>query len=468
MINGYRPKALDKMKTFGEMFQDLKSRKKIIVDPGKNTVKILVLNENNEILYFYSFPSKLDNPMFLPADQPKEGQFFITIPNKIKTPSGRLKDAYYILGEQVNPGDGKVEFKADKNTFHHRLCVLAAVHLFVEDNEDVDLVVGYPSENYKNENLKNDYVNSILMGDEISNLEKSELIPPGTITLNVNGKVKTFHIKNVTPYQEGLGQLTIHHTRYMSLANEAQKKGKKTKESQSKFLDSDITTIFIDLGGYNANLHMRKGEVYSGHESVDKIGVNILEKKYLIPFFRRAIKNPAILEKIKDIDWHQVIGSGKIFGQTELDGLKVEELLEDAIMSFIERELIPEINQVYDKDIVEDEQIALVFLGGGSARIKPFLEYAFKDKLEKGLVSFSPAPLWDNVVTYAFLYYGGLAQKLHSVATENDGVQLEEAKKHFNLIRSSLVVNGGKQEFISQHAFKSQVKENFDFLSSIK
>ena len=98
MINGYRPKALDKMKTFGEMFQDLKSRKKIIVDPGKNTVKILVLNENNEILYFYSFPSKLDNPMFLPADQPKEGQFFITIPNKIKTPSGRLKDAYYILG----------------------------------------------------------------------------------------------------------------------------------------------------------------------------------------------------------------------------------------------------------------------------------------------------------------------------------------------------------------------------------
>lgn len=460
VVKQFQPKTIGEQEN-ANLLDVLTSRKKIFVDPGKNTVKVLVLDELNEIKHFYAFPSKLSDVRKFATETPKEGQFFIKVKNgrKVmplnKKEEPKYYDRYCVLGN----GGASVETESDKNTFHHRLCIYTAIHQFVEDGEEVDLIIGYPTDNYGNSDLRKNYIDGVLKGNGVMNVKGDEPVAPGTISLEVNGVLKTFYIREVDVFQEGLGFLTLQYLAYQAQLEAINgKKDSKRKKNTPEILQ----TIFVDIGGYNINLHIRENGAYTQHTSLDKVGINILHKE-LIEAFRNEISDGAILDKIENIDWNEAISTQKILGQTEIGSLDVAEFLLVTIDSFIRKHVVEEIKQKFYKDIIKNEHIALVFLGGGSLRLQPYLESILDEKAENGTLSFSPVPLWDNVLSYAFLYFTKKSQlvKSNTLSAEDQQALIN----HLQTTCLALVENGSNVGFIQEHLFKSSCSsiysENF-------
>lgn len=458
-VNGYKPKCIGQTKmSFEELCKDLTARKKIIVDPGKNTVKILVLDENNNIVCFYSFPSKLEPVNSFASDTPLDGQYFVTIKNGKSVPTSnggqRYIDNKYILG--TGASNEYIEIEADKNTFHHRLCILTAIHQFVKDGEEIDLVVGYPSTNYRNADLRNQYIDSIMRGEEIVDVLGEENLAPGTIKLTVNGCEKTFYIRDIEVFQEGLGHLTLQANRIKERQMEVNaKKTKAKKQATPVNQNVPLTTVFIDIGGYNINLHVREKGTYTDHTSLDKVGINFLHDD-LEKAFRSQIKDGTLLSRINTIDWNHVIETNTIFGQENIGGIDVYTFLYETIGYFIDKKVIRAINKELYLNIDNNDQIELVFLGGGSKRINRFIDHALESKKKKGLISFSPVPVWDNVLSYAFLYFNKKAELLMK-----SGIPKEEWDRHMNEMYSLLTTvryvissDGSNEEYVKNATFK--------------
>lgn len=462
VLKNYQPKAVgEDTNTSADLLNNVISRKKIIVDPGKNTVKVLVLDELNEIKHFYAFPAKLNDIEKFVTETPKEGQFFIKIKNgkKViplnKKEEPRYYDKFYVLGN----GAKSVATTSDKNTPHHRLCIYTAIHQFVEDGEEIDLIIGYPTDNYGNAQLRKNYIDGVLKAEGVMNNKGDEPVAPGTISLEVNGVFKTFYIREVDVFQEGLGFLTLKY-----LNNQAQQEAANGKKEvkRKKPTPEILQTIFVDIGGYNINLHVREGSAYTDHTSLDKVGINILHKE-LKSAFRSKITDGVFLDRIENIDWNEAISTGKILGRTEIAGINVTEFLENTIDSFIRNKVVQEIKDRFYVDIVENEQIALVFLGGGSLRLQPYLESILADKVENNTLSFSPVPLWDNVLSYAFLYFSKKAKLVdRSKPLNNDEIAF---LTHLQTTCVALVEQGSEDKFIQEHMYKSSCSsiytENF-------
>lgn len=457
-VNGYKPKCIGQTKmSFEELCKDLTARKKIIVDPGKNTVKILVLDENNNIIYFYSFPSLLEPVARFTSDTPLDGQYFVTIKNgkSIPTENGeqRYIDRNYILG--TGASSEYIEIEADKNTFHHRLCILTAIHQFVNDGEEVDLIVGYPTSNYQNADLRNQYIDSIMRGEEIVDVLGEENLAPGTIKLTVNGCEKTFYIRDIEVFQEGLGHLTLQAARIKEVEEKQKQKAKAKKQIKPVNTNEDLTTIFIDIGGYNINLHVRKKGTYTDHTSLDKVGINYLHDD-LKRAFRSQITDGSLLSRIDTIDWGHVIETNTIFGREDIGGINVYTFLYETIGYFIDKKVIRAINKELDLNIGNNDQIELVFLGGGSKRINRFIDHELEGKKKKGLISFSPVPVWDNVLSYAFLYFNKKAELLMK-----SGIPKAEWDRHMNEMyslttttRYVIASDCSNEEYVKKATFK--------------
>lgn len=147
----------------------------IIVDAGKNTIKVGEITSNGEITYLSSFPSKIKKVMNTIVDfsDVDDKSFFVEYGNR-----------KYLVGETGTEYD----FSRNKKSNHHRICTYTAISNLVENGDTINLIIGSPY---------NDVTNK---SKEIKDFYKSS----GRITITTNGETKTFSIFDVFVYSEGL------------------------------------------------------------------------------------------------------------------------------------------------------------------------------------------------------------------------------------------------------------------------
>ncbi|MED0951323.1 ParM/StbA family protein [Bacillus mobilis] len=320
----------------------------IIVDPGKNAVKVFSLKASGELEKVFSFPSKTEAKRnFRSIDGSSALQFKVEIDGK-----------KYIVGEGVKR---TYNFDVTKNNEHHKLCVLTAIANVVEkDNEKIDLVVGYPSSDHENEKQRKEF-EELIVGDK-----------KGEISLHLNDEKKTFTINLINVKPEGMGL-------YPRMQSKVQK-----------------NFHIIDIGGQNVNYreYDAKGNTVNSC-SLDKAGINHLEQ-YIKTELRKVVQADEI--NVSELDVLQSISDGRIVEITNIDGYKDSaEFIEDIVSSFIEIRIIDELS---GRGIsIEQKGHYIIFTGGGSLRLQNYLKDLLPNNTSN--MDFSSTAKWDNCISYS-------------------------------------------------------------------
>ncbi|HDR7922601.1 ParM/StbA family protein [Bacillus cereus] len=320
----------------------------IIVDPGKNAVKVFSVKEDGTLDKVFSFPSKTEAKRnFRGIDGSSALQFKVEI-------NGQK----YIVGEGVKR---TYNFEITKNNDHHKLCVLTAIANVVEkDNEKIDLVVGYPSSDFENEKQRKEF-EELLLGDK-----------KGEISLHLNDEKKTFTISSITVKPEG-----------MALFPRMQSKEQKNFH-------------IIDIGGQNVNYreYDAKGNTVNSC-SLDKAGINHLEQ-YIKTELRKVVQADEI--NVSELDVLQSISDGRIVEVNNIDGYKDSaEFIEDVVCNFIEIRIIDELS---GRGVsIEQKGHYIIFTGGGSLRLENYLKSLLPHNTSN--MDFSKTAKWDNCISYS-------------------------------------------------------------------
>lgn len=336
---------------------DLKNTvdKIIIVDPGKNAVKIFAFNTNYELIKRYSFPSKtMKKRTFADIDGSSEDQYKIELD-----------------GEKFVIGDGIVNnynFETTKNNNHHKLCIYTAIaNLVKKPNERIYLILGYPSSDFTNNNQKEKYI------DLIKPQSEDELIE-----MTVNGELKTFTIKDISVFPEGIAM-------------------------RPRMNNHGKDVHIVDIGGQNINYreYDSRGNTLSSF-SLDKAGINHLEeyiKNQLRKFVRADIISVEAINILKAIEDEKI---------EEIDGIhspenpvlnaysNSAEFMEDSVLTFMEQSAL---GQLLSKGVnLYQRGKLIIFTGGGSIILKPYLEKLLINN--NGNMYFSNTAQWDNCISY--------------------------------------------------------------------
>lgn len=320
----------------------------VIVDPGKNSVKVTVYDNEYNLQKKFSFPSKtMRKRNFADIDTSNENQYKVILNNE-----------KYLVGDGVV---NNYNFDITKNNFHHKLCIYTAIANSINKNgTQVRLVVGYPSSDYRNEEQLKEYRN---------------LLTPknGFVSMILNEEVKSFEIKEINVLPEGIAL-------------------------KPRMANPKKATQIIDLGGQNLNYRNYdvNGNTLKAF-SLDHAGINHLEeylKKELRTFIRADIID------VDAIDFLEVIKN------TDIDGVKDEyvtnynstkEFANETILTFIENNIIGPLNtkgiNLYQKGHF------IIFTGGGSLLLEPYLRELLPNN--EGNMYFSPTCRWDNCISYA-------------------------------------------------------------------
>lgn len=184
-----------------------------------------------------------------------------------------LNGHYYMVGEGV---DTTYNTELTKNTLHHKLCIYATIADFVtEPDEEILLVLGYPSTDFQNNFRREDY-QRLIYGDK-----------DGFIEFVQNGEPVSFQLANVIVLPEGQAMLP-----------------------RMTEVDDYYSLYVLDIGGQNVNFREfdNKGNAKNAF-SIDVAGVNFLERA-LEAELRRAIENPNV--NFRGIDYNQAILEGKL------------------------------------------------------------------------------------------------------------------------------------------------------------
>lgn len=360
------------MNPFGQgqtTFGDYREQHTIIVDPGKYDVKIYDV-KGNTIRYVGSFPSRLKNVLSFHGQEALADNVFKVSFN----------------GKKALVGTGDYSTETTKSNFHHQMCIYAAIGLVAEHDEHINLVIGQPSSDYSNEDELNEY----------SEVIKGNLLPTplnGHISIEFEGKTKTFHIDDLRVYPEGMATF-------------------------SRLVNGRNAYHIIDLGGKNLNYRFYdvNGTLVQGI-SLDKAGMNHLATK-LEEELRTFIKAGEF--DLSAIDFEEAVRTRRIPIINEIPNVgTVEEFINFYVNDFIEKEIERKLANHLD---FRKKGHKIIFTGGGTLLLKSYLEERYADNIETFV--FSKRARFDNCSSYLLSY-------VRELAAENK-LNPEEAKKIFN------------------------------------
>lgn len=331
----------------------------IVVDPGKHEVKGMVFTRTGTVKGVFSFPSKSKKVRgFNNHESSSNKQFRLVMGGK-----------HYLVGEGV-----PAEFNAEvtKTNDHHKLCVYTSVAALVDDNqENVNLVIGSPTNDFEvSENVEK--YKQLIMGKQ-----------DGDVSMELNRQKKSFSIQKLEVYPEGMAVLP------------------RTLKQQTGKIH------VVDIGGQNVNYRMYDDKGNTLHYfSLDYAGMNRLEQ-HLKSELRFALTSHNF--DIDSINWDNAISERTI---KELDEILEEndetlsgyddtaDFIQENIETFIQEQIITPLVQkgVY----LNQKGHAVLFTGGGSLRLEPYL----KDVLSTNSSNFdiSTTAKWDNCISYAMRY----------------------------------------------------------------
>ncbi|MFS7004765.1 hypothetical protein [Carnobacterium maltaromaticum] len=321
----------------------------VVVDPGKNEVKSFFFSNNGTLELVNSFPSKTEEII---------EERFLEEDSSLRQYRLELNGHYYMVGEGV---DTTYNTELTKNTLHHKLCIYATIADFVtEPDEEILLVLGYPSTDFQNNFRREDY-QRLIYGDK-----------DGFIEFVQNGEPVSFQLANVIVLPEGQAMLP-----------------------RMTEVDDYYSLYVLDIGGQNVNFREfdNKGNAKNAF-SIDVAGVNFLERA-LEAELRRAIENPNV--NFRGIDYNQAILEGKITDIGAIEGFSDStSFITHVVQNFVKKEIMDELS-VRGYNINARGQ-HIIFTGGGSLLLQPYIEDLLKGN--KTNLIFSKSAKWDNCLSY--------------------------------------------------------------------
>lgn len=172
--------------------------KKIAIDTGKHTTKVVAESKGNTSLHF-SFASAIKANVSITQDPT----------NHIIEYEGKN----YLVGSQAK---SFIEIDNSKDTNLHKICVITALAVACENGDKADVTIGFPLDRFYHKEERLEY--------------KNNMLPLGKHTVKIDGNTKTFEITHATVRPEGYG--AIHY---------------------KPALFKDKTIHVIDIGGLNVN-----------------------------------------------------------------------------------------------------------------------------------------------------------------------------------------------------------------------
>ncbi|MCO6019171.1 hypothetical protein AB6887_00540 [Carnobacterium divergens] len=323
----------------------------IVVDPGKNEVKSFCFSNNGTLEYVNSFPSKSNEII---------EERFLEEDSSLRQYRMELNGHSYMVGEGV---DTTYNTELTKNSLHHKLCIYATVADFLTEedhDEEVLLVLGYPSTDFQNNFRREDY-QRLIYGDKDGHIEFVQ-----------NGKEVSFQLTNVIVLPEGQAMLP-----------------------RMTEVEDYYSLYVLDIGGQNVNFREfdNKGNAKTAF-SIDAAGVNYLETT-LEAELRRAIENPNV--NFRGIDYNEAILTGKIFDIGAIEGFSDSTaFINSVVQNFIKKEIVSELASRGYNINVHGQHI--IFTGGGSLLLQPYLENLLQGN--KSNLIFSKSAKWDNCLSY--------------------------------------------------------------------
>lgn len=327
----------------------------ISADMGKNEFKAILFSDSGEILKSVNFDSVLKKHLTNPICYGNVN------PNKYRV---KYDGQYYEIGDELEDGD-----YSDENTklnLHHKLCLLLAIGLLIDDDKPfVNLTVSLPAAHLANPREKENFEN-MLKEDESK-----------TISIEINGVEKVFAINKIIPESEGLAIVP------------RLKLGLKNKH--------DIAVI--DIGGHNFNarlfnpLGMAKTNVGISYEQV---GINSLLNDLhvsLISVLNDRNRNITTADLKRFVKERKLDDDMVVCEYEGKSNLYLDAFVKNYIESHILKKLSAHKIKVYAKGMV------YLFTGGGSNLLRPYLEEMLIEN--KDYIFFSETSKWDNCLSLA-------------------------------------------------------------------
>jgi len=318
----------------------------VIVDPGKNAVKVLDFSKTYQLNKYFVFPSKtMKKRNFADIDGGSEFQFKVI-----------YNDQKFMIGEGIADN---YNFDVTKNNDHHKLCIYTAIaHVVEKPQESIYLIVGYPSSDFTNIQQREAYL-ELIKSDEM-------------IHMNVNGVDKSFELAGVSVYPEGIG-------------------------FKPRMKNPRRNVHVVDIGGQNINYrnYDAQGNTLLSY-SLDRAGINHLEE-----YVRKELRKFVNADKVS-VEAINVVNAVKNGSITELDDSFLtgydssEEFIANTVLDFLEQRVL---GQLMSKGVnLYQRGHLIIFSGGGSIILKPYLEELLTNN--EGNMYFSDTAQWDNCISY--------------------------------------------------------------------
>lgn len=297
----------------------------VAVDCGKAETKISVrVNSDNSIISS-SFATRV-------VERGRNGNEFDDLGAFV---TGNFQVEYdghhYTVGNFVSEERGFTSTQNSKKDIIHKVATLTAIASVVNTGDNVRVAIGCPIKLYKNQQNRESYLD--------------ELLPKGKVEIKINGRDKSFYISQASVYPESTGAPILYSHCF-----------------------SDKAVGIIDIGGLNINCC-----VYQDHQLVaDTSFTEKLGRRELIEKVRDAIETAEECE-FRTYEIEQFIKQGYI--TNTLDSQKEEES-----KGFIEEFMKDHLQEIIDSCIQHTWNLAymdLVFIGGGSACLKKYIEKMF-------------------------------------------------------------------------------------------
>ncbi|WCK57027.1 ParM/StbA family protein (plasmid) [Aneurinibacillus sp. Ricciae_BoGa-3] len=302
------------------------SLSKVVVDSGKFATKAVGrVDGEKKTLYF---ETKMD----------KTEESTTTADNCYVV---RFDGQSHIIGRIASRND----FETTKAKELHKLSIYTAIHQLIDDNDNVDLVVGCPISVYTEMEMRKEYL-EFIKGD-------------GTIQLTVNGVTKTFKIVKINAFPESSGYVFKH---------------------MDEFLGNMIAVV--DIGGLNTNCCQYEGlDMLPGTDFTYNLGANVLRtelKKTLNKKFGVNLSDKQVELAIKD-------------REIKKDPERSKKLINQFLMEHVEK-----LMESMKENQWDVENLDFVFLGGGSLLLADEIKAIFGDE-----VIISENAVWDNAEGFA-------------------------------------------------------------------
>ena len=238
-------------------------------------------------------------------------------------------------------------FNISKADMVHKVCTYAMVHKYVNNGDEVNLVIGTPISLYMNEDHKREY---------------TELMYEPKVEFTVNGVNKMFRIRNVTILPESIGYV------YNNIE-----------------VFSGRTVGVVDIGSLNINAAIYQ-DMYplKGSEMSLNIGASVLKTRI------KDALNETFVTNIQDYQIEGILENGLNHPRwTEMD-----TVIQDVLISYVTEILVELKKRNWDIDTLD-----IHFTGGGINLIEDIIS-------EVGNFVISENLIFDNVTGFAEL--GGL------------------------------------------------------------